>query len=65
MPMKIRDLRVGMALAQDVRTRQGMLVVGTGQEVTEALRRRLANFRALGNIEEPIRIYVPQDVESP
>jgi CheY-like chemotaxis protein len=61
MPMKIRDLQVGMALAEDVLTLQGMLVVGKGQEVTEALRRRLANFRALGNIDEPLRIYVPRE----
>jgi hypothetical protein len=64
LPKMVRELRTGMALAEDVRTRSGMLVVAKGQVVTEALLTRLLNFSILSNIEEPLRVHLPRDMES-
>ena len=51
------DLEVGQLLAADVLTSDGMLIVVTGQTVTEPLLRRLHNFAALSGVKEPIQIH--------
>jgi len=57
--LKIRDLRNGMVLAEEVRTREDVLVVTKGQEVNDVLRQRLENFSLKGSIEPSVRVYVP------
>jgi hypothetical protein len=47
-----------MVLAQDVRTRNGLLLVARGQEVTASLLQRLHNFSLLPGIQEPIQVEV-------
>lgn len=56
--LPFHELRVGMALAEDVRARNGSLIVAKGQEVNELLRRRLENFAAQGSIGSNVRVYV-------
>lgn len=51
------DLRIGMSLADDVRSIRGSLLVARGQPVTEHLIERLENF-APGFVREPLRVFV-------
>lgn len=60
--LKISELRGGMVLADDIRTKQKVLVVAKGQEMSDMLRRRLENFHAQGSIDEPISVYVSKVV---
>ncbi len=55
---KVTELVNGLVLAEHVRTKTGMLVVTSGQEITDVVRRRLENFSLQGNIEETVRVYV-------
>lgn len=54
----VKDLTTNMAMAEDVTTINGLLVVTKGQEVTPSLCQRLKNFAAKSQIEEPIRVLV-------
>lgn len=56
--VNMRDLTVKMTLAEDVRTEEGSLVVGKGQQVTPHLCARLKNFSRRRRIKEPIRVIV-------
>src|SRR5439155_20092584 len=49
-------LRVGMIFAEDVRTRNGMLLVARGHAVTESLLMRIRNFAAGLGLCEPLRV---------
>jgi len=46
----------GMILQQDIRAKNGMLVVGKGQEVTRALLLKLENFAQLRTIEKEVLV---------
>lgn len=55
------DLLVpGMILARDVLDRNGLALVGKGQEITEPLIMRLTNFASLKRIPELIGVYIPK-----
>ncbi len=54
-----KDLMLGMVLDEDVRTKTGLLLVGKGQEVTEAVVNRLQGYAARVGIAEPFRVLVP------
>jgi response regulator RpfG family c-di-GMP phosphodiesterase len=56
--LPFRLLSPGMVLAQDVRTRQGSLIVARGQEVTPSLIERLRNFSSRIGGQEPIRVVI-------
>ena len=45
-----------MILDDDVHALNGILLVARGQEVTHALIERLANFRRLIGIADPVRV---------
>jgi hypothetical protein len=49
-------LRVGMVFASDVRTRDGVLLVCRGYEITESFLARVRNHP--GNLVEPLRVIV-------
>jgi hypothetical protein len=51
-------LMVGMLLDQEIRNRQGMLVVGKGYQITEALALKLEHFAQAGLIDEEIMVLV-------
>ena len=52
----VRDLKPGMTLDEDVRARNGVLLVARGQELTSALLERILNFHRLLGLSEPIRV---------
>jgi CheY-like chemotaxis protein len=55
---RLSNLRDGNILAEDVLTRNGVLIITKGQEVTDLLRRRLENFNANGSIGDTVRIFI-------
>jgi len=59
------DLRVGMVMVEDVRADTGLLVLARGQQMTEPLLQRLRHFAQDVGIKEPIRAYVPRNLEMP
>jgi len=56
--LKVSELRNGMALAEDIRGKNNMLIVAKGQEVNHALSRRLQNFASQRSIDNTVRVYV-------
>lgn len=54
--ISFRQLRVGHILRADVQTRDGILIVATGNRVTPALMERLRNFLQLSGIREPVYV---------
>ena len=55
----VREMRSGMVLDEDVRAKNGNVVVGKDRELSTALIGRLANFAAGAGLVEPIRVRVP------
>jgi response regulator RpfG family c-di-GMP phosphodiesterase len=53
---KVRELRAGMTLANDVRSTAGHLLIARGHESTEGLVERLRNLPA-GYVREPLLIF--------
>ena len=58
--VKAIDLRNGMVIAEDIRSKNGLLVVAKGQIADDALRQRLMNFARQGTIAETIRVEISQ-----
>lgn len=56
----ISVLTPGMALAEDIRTDNGLLLVTEGQAISYALLERLRNFAHRGAIREQVLIKIPQ-----
>jgi response regulator RpfG family c-di-GMP phosphodiesterase len=56
----LRELRVGMIVADPLATEEGLLVVAAGHEVTESLLERLHNWArsSVHRVREPIRVLV-------
>jgi len=55
----VRELRQGMILRDNLFTKNGMLLVPKGNEVTPALIERIANFSRKMGVREPISVTVP------
>jgi response regulator RpfG family c-di-GMP phosphodiesterase len=55
-PVKVKDLRIGQTLISDVRTKNGMLVIGSGNRISQMLLGRLRNFARIHGIEEPLYV---------
>lgn len=56
--VNVNELVIGMRLAGDVRARDGLLLVGRGQEVTESLLDRIRNFeQASGLAEDSVAVF--------
>lgn len=58
--LRVRDLNTTMVLAEDVFTRNSLLLAKNGQEVSLALLHRLQNFAKRIGVREPIRVLVPK-----
>lgn len=56
--LRVVDLALGMVLAEDVKTRSGLLLVGKGQEVTEVVLTRLRGYARTPGINEPFKVVV-------
>jgi response regulator RpfG family c-di-GMP phosphodiesterase len=54
--VSLAQLRAGMIMQEDVRTRNGLLLFGKGQEVTESAIARLKSFAQTVGIVEPLRV---------
>jgi FixJ family two-component response regulator len=50
----VADLQVGMRLAQDVTATNGLVLIGSGTVVTEAMLDRLVNFSRVVGLIEPV-----------
>jgi response regulator RpfG family c-di-GMP phosphodiesterase len=57
--VSLDKLKTGMVLADDVLTDRGVMLVGRGATVTEALLERLENFRRQDAISGPVLVEVP------
>jgi response regulator RpfG family c-di-GMP phosphodiesterase len=55
----VRELRQGMILRDNLFTKNGMLLVTKGNEVTSGLIERIANFSRKMGVREPISVTVP------
>jgi hypothetical protein len=58
MDVRLKDLNSKMTIAEDIRTTEGALVIGKGQEVTTSLCQLLSTFSRKRTIAEPIRVLV-------
>jgi CheY-like chemotaxis protein len=58
---KIGELRTGMRIMEDVLALNGPVLIGRGMIVTDVLLDRLANFKRLGQVAEPILATVSPD----
>jgi response regulator RpfG family c-di-GMP phosphodiesterase len=54
--VKISDLRLGLILACDIFTAQGVLLITSGNPITPVLLERIRNFAKIGGIKEPILV---------
>ena len=52
-------LATGMVLAQELRNKQGMLLVAKGQEISSAVLIKLENFAKAGLIGKEVQVLVP------
>lgn len=61
----IQGLKTHMIFSEDVTTLKGQLLVSRGQEVSPVLLQRLKTFAVNAGVKEPIRVFVPfqMDVE--
>jgi len=52
--LTVRQLRVGMVLHSDVKTREGTLVLAAGHQISEMSLEKIQNFEQVSGIQEPI-----------
>jgi ActR/RegA family two-component response regulator len=57
---KVRELNNSMVLAEDIRTKSGILVAAKDQEVNLSMRARLINYLERRDIPEDVRVLVPK-----
>jgi hypothetical protein len=55
-PVSIKSLRVGWTLAVEARTRDGVMIVPAGTQISPMLIQKLRNFAELGELEEPMLV---------
>lgn len=55
-PVWIKNLRVGWTLAAEVRTRDGVMIIPAGTQISPLLMEKLRNFAELGDLEEPMLV---------
>ncbi len=56
---KLRQLAVGMTLAQDVSTAAGVMLASSGTALTESLLERIRNFASSAGVDDPILVTTP------
>jgi response regulator RpfG family c-di-GMP phosphodiesterase len=59
----VEKLLCMMVLDEDLRTREGTLLVAKGVEITETLLTRIHNFASRGSLKDSIRVLVPISVK--
>jgi CheY-like chemotaxis protein len=58
--LRVHELVVGMAINQDVRTKDGMLLLRKGEELTQAMVECLRSFARTYGIPQPLSVLVPR-----
>lgn len=61
----VGELWVGMVLAADVQSKDGILLVPRGYTITPRLLARLKTFVEHGQVREPLRVVLPGDERTP
>jgi response regulator RpfG family c-di-GMP phosphodiesterase len=59
MKLSLHAARPGMVLAEDVKTRSGLLLIARGQEVTPSLVERIKNLALSSKINDPVLVMLP------
>lgn len=62
--VSLANLKPGMVLVDDVRTRSGALLISHGHEVSESLMMRLRNFASTVGVKEPLRVSMARETEA-
>ncbi|HYN92485.1 MAG TPA: response regulator [Pilimelia sp.] len=57
--LRVWEVEVGMRIAEDVVALNGPVLIGRGMVVTEVLLGRMANFKRMGQVAEPVLVTVP------
>jgi response regulator RpfG family c-di-GMP phosphodiesterase len=60
-PVGIKAVRVGWTLAAEARTKEGVMIVPAGTQISLMLMQKLRNFAELGELEEPLLVSNPMD----
>jgi response regulator RpfG family c-di-GMP phosphodiesterase len=58
--LKVSELHVGMKIVEDIRLKNGTLIINKGHEVNEALLERIKMFARQQSVLEPISVSMPQ-----
>lgn len=58
-PIELKDLKVGQTVAQDIHTKDGVLLVKTGTVLDEMLIERVCNYHSFVGLADPIMIQLP------
>ena len=61
--IELADLRNGMVFAEHVIGENGQLLIAKGQEITTSVRQFLTNFADRGNVQQPLRVFMPSNNE--
>ncbi len=56
----VRKLIIGMVLHEDIRTKDGELLISAGHEVTDALLARIRNYALRGLTQEEVTVLLPK-----
>jgi response regulator RpfG family c-di-GMP phosphodiesterase len=59
---RIDQLQVGMILRENLKTKDGLLIVAKGQEVTQATIIKLNNLHSKGALQAIVKVGVPQQI---
>ena len=59
--VKIEELTLAMVLAEDIYTKENVLLVQKGEEVTTAMKIRLDNFMRSVGIKDTVKVIVSRD----
>jgi hypothetical protein len=60
--VSLAQLRTGMIIKMDVRSKNGLLLLASGQEVTQSAIARLKSFSWTTGLAEPISVIVPHGI---
>ena len=60
MHIDVEYLRVGMVLAEDIRTQSNIMIIKKGQIVTALMKERLRNFIQQNTLKDKVRVYESQ-----
>ncbi|MBN2162789.1 MAG: response regulator [Pontiellaceae bacterium] len=62
MHIDVEYLRVGMVLAEDIRTQSNIMIIKKGQIVTALMKERLRNFIQQNTLQDKVRVYESQKI---